>query len=144
MIQLQDQNGNNLQLNGVAISADVSAGTLNGNTTVATVNGVATFTNLSITRTIGNYTLTFSGTSLTGVTSSTISLTAGAAPQLVVTTQPSTQAQSGIAFPQQPVVQTQDAAGNPAAVTKTIFATLRSGGGTLGGTPVSVPAAVAR
>ena len=133
-IQLQDQNGNNLQLNGVAISADVSAGTLNGNTTVATVNGVATFTNLSITGTIGNYTLTFSGASLTGVTSNSISLSAGAPAQLVVTTQPSTQVQSGIAFPQQPVVQIQDAAGNPASVAKTILATLRSGGGTLGGT----------
>src|SRR6185436_11823862 len=133
-IQLQDQNGNNLQLNGVAISADVSAGTLNGNTTVATVNGVATFTNLSITGTIGNYTLTFRGASLTGVTSNSISLSAGAPAQLVVTTQPSTQVQSGIAFPQQPVVQIQDAAGNPASVAKTILATLRSGGGTLGGT----------
>ena len=133
-IQLQDQNGNNLQTDGVAISADVSAGTLNGNTTVATVNGVATFTNLSITGTVGTYTLTFSGNNLTGVTSSNIALSAGAATQLVVTTQPSDPVRSGIAFPQQPVVQIQDAAGNPASVAKTILATLRSGGGTLGGT----------
>ena len=52
----------------------------------------------------------------------------------MVTTQPSDPAQSGIPFPQQPVVQIQDAAGNPAPITKTIFATLRSGGGTLSGT----------
>ena len=33
-IQLQDQNGNKLTTNSVAISASASAGTLNGNTTV--------------------------------------------------------------------------------------------------------------
>ena len=60
---------------------------------------------------------------------------AGAATQLTLTTQPSTTAQSGVAFAQQPVVQLRDGDGN--AVNQagvTVTAAIATGGGTLGGT----------
>src|SRR5207248_1602734 len=85
-----------------------------GGTLTAATNGsgVASFTNLAITGAAGDRTLTFSGTGLTRATSATITITAGAATQLSITTQPSTTAQSGVAFAQQPVVQLRDASGN--------------------------------
>src|SRR5439155_9598013 len=55
--------------------------------------------------------------------------------QLTLTTQPSSTAQSGVAFAQQPVVQLRDGDGN--AVNQegvTITAAIATGGGTLGGT----------
>ena len=57
------------------------------------------------------------------------------ATQLAVMTQPSTSAQSGVAFARQPVVQLRDA--NGAAVAQSgvaVIASIASGGGTLGGT----------
>src|SRR5439155_603944 len=61
--------------------------------------------------------------------------TAGAATQLTITTQPSSTAQSGVAFAQQPVIQVRDASGN--AVSQrgvTVTAAIATGAGTLGGT----------
>ncbi|MBK7785828.1 MAG: Ig-like domain repeat protein [Gemmatimonadetes bacterium] len=114
VIQLQDLNGNNVTTSGVAITTQ-SSGSLGGNTVAFTVNGVATFTNLSLTGLAGSYQLTFTGTNITGVTSAPIALGAGAASKLVVVTQPSSPTPSGTPFVQQPVVQVQDAAGNPVA-----------------------------
>jgi hypothetical protein len=57
--------------------------------------------------------LGFGSAGLSSVTSTPITLTAGAGTSLAVTTQPSAAATSGVAFPQQPVIQIQDAAGNP-------------------------------
>ncbi len=141
VIQLQDINGNNLTTNGVAVVATAPGSvTLGGNTTVFTVNGVATFTNLALAGAVGSYQLSFSGSQLTGVTSSAISLTAGAASKLVVVTQPSASNPSGVAFAQQPVIQVQDAAGNPVASSgRTVTAAINSGpGGSLGAVGRSV------
>src|SRR2546426_535014 len=55
----------------------------------------------------------FTAPGLTEVVSGTITITAGAATQLTLTTPPSATAQSGVALAQQPVVQLQDASGNP-------------------------------
>src|SRR5207249_4639682 len=100
-----------------------------------TGTGVATFTNLAITGTAGDRTLSFSATGLTGVNSATVTLTAGAATQLTVTTEPSSTAQSGVAFAQQPVIQLRDASGNPVSQAGvTVTAAIATGGGTLGGT----------
>src|SRR5207237_769179 len=80
-------------------------------------------------------TLSFSATGLTATTSGTITITAGAATQLSITTQPSATAQSGVAFAQQPVVQLRDASGNPVSQAGvTVTAAIATGGGTLGGT----------
>src|SRR5204863_418029 len=93
------------------------------------------FTNLSISGTTGDRTLSFSATGLTPAVSGTITVGAGAATQLTLTTQPSATAQSGVAFAQQPVVQLRDGAGNPVSQAGvTVTAAIATGGGTLGGT----------
>src|SRR5439155_753912 len=93
------------------------------------------FTNLAISGTAGDRTLSFSAAGLTGVQSNTVTITAGAATQLTLTTQPSSTAQSGVAFAQQPVVQLRDGAGNAVSQSGvTVTAAIATGGGTLGGT----------
>src|SRR2546425_747433 len=76
-------------------------------------NGAAAFSGLSVGGSSGSYSLSFGATGLTSVSSGAIALSAGAATQLTLTTPPSATAQSGVALAQQPVVQLQDASGNP-------------------------------
>src|SRR5205085_1547392 len=116
VVQRQDGSNNAVSQAGVVVTAAIATGggTLGGTLTATTnASGVATFTNLSITGTAGPRTLTFTSGSLTAATSSTITVGAGAATQLSITTQPSAAAQSGVAFGQQPVIQLQDASTNP-------------------------------
>lgn len=138
VIQLQDASGNPVSQAGVAVTAAIASGggSLGGATTVATnASGTAAFTDLSITGTVGDRTLAFTAPSLAGATSGTISVTAGAAAALALTTQPSSSVQVGIAFPTQPVLQIQDASGNPVSQAGTVVtAAIASGGGSLGGT----------
>lgn len=78
-IRLQDGEGHDLQTAGVAVTAKVNgAGAiLEGTTTVATGgNGRADFTDLAITAPSGNYTLTFSASGYTSVTSAAIEVEA--------------------------------------------------------------------
>src|SRR5207248_2076160 len=123
---------------GVTVTAAIATGggTLGGTLTAATNgSGVASFTNLAITGAAGDRTLSFSATGLTAATSGTITITAGAATQLSITTQPSSSAQSGAASAQQPAVPLRDArriSVSQAGVTVT--AAIATGGGTLGGT----------
>jgi adhesin/invasin len=51
-----------------------------------------------------------------------------------MTTQPSGTSQNGVAFARQPLVQVQDAAGNPVAGVRSVTAAINSGGGVLNGT----------
>ncbi|HEX8271168.1 MAG TPA: Ig-like domain-containing protein, partial [Longimicrobiaceae bacterium] len=137
-VQLRDAFGNAVSQAGVTVTASIATGggTLGGTTTASTdAGGVATFTNLSISGLVGDRTLSFSAAGLTAATSNTVSVTAGAASQLAVTTEPSATVQNGVAFPQQPTVQLRDAAGNPVGQAGvTVTAAIASGGGTLGGT----------
>jgi hypothetical protein len=77
---------------GVTVTVNIGSGT--GGTLVGTASaitnasGIATFTNLGITGTVGSFTLAFSSAGLTGVSSGTINLTAGAAAKLLITQQP--------------------------------------------------------
>lgn len=138
VLQLRDAAGNPVSQAGVSVTAVIASGggSLGGTVTVDTdASGVATFTNLSITGSAGDRTLGFSATGLTSATSGTISVLAGAPAQLAIVTQPSSTAEAGTAFAQQPELQLQDASGNPAAEAGvTITATIASGGGMLGGT----------
>ncbi len=138
VIQLKDAVGNPVNTSGVVVTAAISTGggTLGGTLTATTnASGVATFTNLSITGTIGDRTLVFTASGFTSVTSSTITVTAGSATQLAITIQPSSSAQSGIAFGQQPVLQLRDVSGNNVSQNGVVVtAAIASGGGTLGGT----------
>ncbi|HYW09880.1 MAG TPA: cadherin-like domain-containing protein, partial [Longimicrobium sp.] len=138
VVQLRDASGNAVAQAGVSVTAAIAsgAGTLGGTTTATTnASGVATFTNLSITGAVGDRTLSFSASGLTSATSGTITITAGAATQLVITTQPSSTAPAGATFAQQPVIQIRDASGNAVAQAGvSVTAAIASGAGTLGGT----------
>ncbi|PYO40908.1 MAG: hypothetical protein DMD33_16090 [Gemmatimonadetes bacterium] len=112
----------------VAIGANPSGGTLAGTATVAAVSGVATFSGLSIDKAGTGYTLVASSSGLTDPTSTAFNITAGAATQLSIATQPSSSARSGVAFAQQPVLQVQDANGNSVSQSGTVVtATIASG-----------------
>ena len=121
-----------------------------GTTSVATSGGVATFTDLGIGGLIDSannpYTLTFSATGLDPVNSNAVELTAaGAATQLVITTQPSATATSGSAVAQQPVIEVQDAYGNPVTTDngRAVTATVSVGGTLVGTTSVATSGGVA-
>jgi hypothetical protein len=109
----------------VVASIASGTGTLSGNT-VAAVAGVATFTNLVITGTAGNFTLTFTSAPLTAVTSSSFALAAGAATKVAITVA-SVGTTDNVAFTTQPQITIQDSGGNTvtssnAVVTATISA----------------------
>src|SRR5206468_176635 len=88
--------------------------TLANATATTLASGAATFNGLTINGAAGDYTLRFESAGLTPATSSTITLGAGTATQLTLTTEPSPTATSGAAFGQQPVLQARDGAGIPA------------------------------
>ncbi|MEO8140025.1 MAG: Ig-like domain-containing protein, partial [Gemmatimonadota bacterium] len=139
VIQLRDGVGNAVNQSGVAVVATIAtgaSGTLTGSDTALTnASGVATFSNLVISGAVGSYTLAFNGTGLTGVTATPTLLSAGPAAKLALLTQPAVTAQSGIIFTTQPVLQLQDAAGNPLSQAGVVVtAAIASGGGTIGGT----------
>src|SRR5256886_8527919 len=116
------------------------SGTVNPTTPVTTgPGGIAAVSSWTLGTTAGPNTLaaTAAGSGITGnPVTFTATGTAGAAAKLAITTQPSATARSGVAFLQQPVIQLQDASGNPVSQSGTpVTATIASGGGTLGGTP---------
>ena len=116
VIQLLDGSNNPVAQAGVVVSVAIltGGGSLGGTTTATTnASGVATFSGLSITGTAGPRTLLFGASGYTTVTSSAINITAGAATSLAIVNQPSSSAQSGVAFGSQPSVRVQDQSGNP-------------------------------
>jgi len=139
VLQLRDAFGNAVSQAGVGVTAAASgSGSVAGTSTIATnASGQASFTNLVLNGLLGSYTLSFTSTGLTGATSSSISLVAGAASQLALTTQPSTSVVNGNTLAQQPVVQLRDAGGNPVSTAGVSVAVAISGnpaGVALGGT----------
>jgi hypothetical protein len=80
VIRIVDANGDTVTNSTVDVVASIASGTgsLTGTTTVAAVAGIATFTDLVITGTAGDFTLTFTPLSLTPITSSSFSITAAA------------------------------------------------------------------
>ena len=96
---------------GMAIGTNPATGTLSGTTSIAAVSGVATFSNLSIDKAGSGYTLAAASGALTGATSATFDITAGAATKLAFTVEPvNTAAGTGIA--PAVAVSAQDALGN--------------------------------
>ena len=95
----------------IAIGTNPSSGTLSGTLAVNAVNGVATFSTLNINKAGTGYTLGASASALTGTTSSTFNVTAGAASKIAITVQPSNVAAGS---PIAPAVQAsiEDAQGN--------------------------------
>jgi fibronectin-binding autotransporter adhesin len=139
VIQIQDQFGNLRTANSTNIITATSSGTdtnnVNGSMTV--VGGVAAFSGMSY-QVAQTNTITFSSSGLTSKTSGNITVSAGAASQVVVLTQPSTTATVGINFVQQPVVQVQDQFGNlrKADNSTAVTASIDQGSGNLSGTQI--------
>src|SRR5437773_555636 len=120
--------------------------TLGGTTTVAAVNGVATFGDLTVSQTGTGYWLTASATGLARAASSAFDVTAGAATQLVFSTEPRTTVADHQISPAVKV-RALDALGNPVPSftgSVSIAAGNNPGGATLSGTtPVAAVSGVA-
>ncbi len=98
----------------VSVAVTGAAATLSGTTELAATSGWASFRDngLTLTGTAGDFTLNYSLSVSTSVTATqSISLDAGVASQLVVTT-PAAGARHAIALSTQPVVEIRDAQGN--------------------------------
>ena len=129
-VQVQDAAGNPVNDNGRSVTVAVSGATLGGTTSVNTAAGIAAFSGLSITGLVGNYTLNFSAPGVSGISSSTIALTPGAAAALVITAQPPGNVLSGTTF--SAAAKLQDASTNGISGVG-ITAGLNGAGGTLAG-----------
>ncbi len=135
VVQLRDAGGNDVAASGVAVTASIATGngTLSGTTNVATdANGAATFSDLVVSGVAGSYTLAFAPASLTGATSSSFMLGAGAASKLAIATQP-LGGPSGALLATQPVVKVEDANGNLVATSTATIRVTSSTGSTIGG-----------
>jgi adhesin/invasin len=136
VLQLQDAAGNPVSQNGVQVTASIASGggSLGGSTlTVNTdFNGVATFPDLEITGTVGNHTLNFASSGLTGATSSTISLVAGDPVSIVAQAGDNQSATVDQDVTTPPTVLVTDLSGNPVKDVTVDFA-VESGGGSIAG-----------
>src|SRR6185369_6624857 len=101
---------------------------------VTATNGVATFSNLSYNKS-ETLTIDFTSGTLTGPTSTSVTVNPAAATKLTIQTQPSATATAGAAFAQQPVIRIEDSLGNLRSSDNTVVTVARSAGsGTLQGT----------
>src|SRR5439155_14818066 len=90
------------------------SGSVSGGTQTTNESGIATVGSWTLSTTAGTNTLTATSSGLTGSpVTFTADGTAGAAGPLAFTTAASSAGQSGVALAQQPVVQLEDANGNP-------------------------------
>ena len=117
-VQLVDANDNPVGTAGIAVIATIVAGpsgaTLVGSATQATnAQGVAVFTNLGISGGSGSYRINFGGTSVEGVTSDPVGVSAGAASSLDIVRQPPSSVKPGDVLSPGPQVRLEDASGNP-------------------------------
>jgi hypothetical protein len=126
---VKDTNGNPVAGVSVTFAPAVGSGTVTGGSQTTTASGIATVGSWTLSPTAGTNTLTATSSGLTGSpVTFTADGTAGAATQLVITTPPSSSAQSGVALAQQPVVQLQDANNNPVSQSGvTVTASVASG-----------------
>ena len=126
VVVVQDAQGNSIA--GVPVTASVASGNgvLAGTTQVTTTSAGATFAGLSLTGTIGTYTLAFSaGTS--PVTSSPITLGVGSAASIAVNSGAGQQATVGEPVPIAPSVLVTDIGNNPVPGADVTFLTSPSG-----------------
>lgn len=137
VLQVTDELGNPAPQPGLAITATLlagPAGELQHASATTNASGLATFSDLSLTGLIGDYRLSFSAPTLTGVASDAISVAAGSPSRLALTGSPAPAARSRVPFGTQPSIQLQDATGNPVAQPGVeVRASIASGDGTLDG-----------
>jgi hypothetical protein len=144
-VALRDAGGTPVLQAGVMITASIASGTgvLSGPPlTVATdAAGVASFTGLIITGQAGPYTLRFSGTAISPLTSAPIQLAAGPATKLIFAVAPPATGAGGQPLSPAPEVQLADISGNPVPTAGVqVTATLASGTGTLTGATAATSA----
>jgi hypothetical protein len=132
VVKVEDAGGNAVIGNSSTVTATVTpavGSVTNGTAVVSASTGLATFSGLALNELAGPYTLTFSDPGFTSIISSPITVSVGAATQLVITTQPSVTDASGAALAQQPVVKVEDAAGNVVTTdASTVTAKITTGG----------------
>jgi hypothetical protein len=135
-VQLRDPLGNPVHQSGVVVTATIATGvgTLDGTTTAVTdASGVAAFGNLALFNASGTVTLRF--TSAPGGQSASVTSTGivvGPAGILAFVQMPSVVTPVGFPLFTEPVIQLQDAAGNPRAVAGVVVtASVGSGGASL-------------
>src|SRR5205814_2210704 len=133
---VKDRFGNAVAGVAVTFAPALGGGSVTGATPTTNASGIATVGSWTLGKAATANTLTATSTGLNGSpVTFTATATAGPAARSAITTQPSATVQSGLAFLQQPVIQLQDANGNPVSQSNTtVRATIASGGGTLGGT----------
>ncbi|HEX4561108.1 MAG TPA: Ig-like domain-containing protein, partial [Gemmatimonadales bacterium] len=124
-IQIQDSVGNPVSQSCTTITAGLGsgAGTLGGTLTAVTgAGGLAAFTNLKITGLVGSRALAFTASGLTGVSSGTVVVSAGAATQIAVNGGNHQAATAGTAVGAPPQVLVTDQSGNPVSGVGVTFA----------------------
>ena len=134
IVQVEDGTGQPVGA-GVAVTASVDGATLNGDAVVETDGtGLVRYTDLALTGPDGDYALQFSAAGYVSVQSAPVALTATPveSDRLVITTQPSDVAENGAVLDQQPVVQAEDASGDPLGPGITVTASVQ--GASLAGT----------
>jgi hypothetical protein len=134
VLQLRDASGNAVLQAGVQVTASAAGLTLTGESVTTNANGEAAFTSLTLSGATGTYNLAFGVVGVPSSISSSISLTAGSATQLTVSTAPPATTTAGQPF--SATLQIRDAGGNAVAVSGVaVTAAIASGpGGTLSGT----------
>jgi uncharacterized delta-60 repeat protein len=131
-VQILDASNNPVNTNAavtISIGTNPSSGTLSGTTTVAAVNGTATFNNLSIDKLGTGYTLSASGTNLTGAVSSAFNITVNAPSNIVVNSGSGQSATINSAFANPLRVKVTDVNGNPVSGVAVSFAAPANGAG---------------
>ncbi len=131
-VAVEDQYNNVVTTNSSNVTIALNGGgTLGGTLTVAAASGVATFSNLSI-HTPGTFTVGVTDGILTGSTSSSFVVSPAAASQLVITTQPTTQAAGAL---NTIIAAVEDQYGNVVTTNSSnVTIAIGSGNGTLSGT----------
>jgi hypothetical protein len=128
-VAVEDANGNTVTTDTSSVTLTLSSGTFAGGSntvTASAVNGVATFGSLVI-NTPGSYTLTASDGTLTAATSTSFTISAGAASRLAFLQQPSN-ATAGATITPAVTVAVKDANGNTVTTdTSSVTLTLSSG-----------------
>jgi|GEM_PF-3451191 len=147
VIKVEDALNNVVMFDTSTVVASILAGTPGStitNGSIAAVAGSANFAGMALNVGAGTYTLAFTDGSFTPVASVSVTVVAGAAAKLVITTAPPATAQSGVALTIPPVVKIEDSGGNTVLTnTSTVIATFTAGGISLLNASVPAVAGVA-
>ncbi len=147
-VQIVDASGNPVAQGGVAVTVTIATGpstpppSLSNASASTNASGLASFPGLAVGGATGTYTLQFTGSGLTPVTSGNILITAGAGTTLTSVAGNAQTAAVTTAVPIAPSVRLTDAFGNPVPNQTITFTVLASGSvvsnGTTSGTSVTV------